>query len=229
MQSNPPDDSNDVAKDTEDIMARHDPDDQRPESNVTSPFNGQARALCETFGRAVDLRDGHRIGHSRDAAYYACLIAQELGLSSLEIEQIELAALLNGIGKLSVSDSLLNKRGALSQQELNEVRDAIIEGALLIRAVPGFEGVSDLVRHQGERWDGSGSPDGLVGEDIPIGARILAVALRFAAMTRPRADRPAMSVVGGALEFLAYEAGIALDPAVVRTFLSLMGREYSNE
>jgi HD-GYP domain-containing protein (c-di-GMP phosphodiesterase class II) len=225
MQPNTSDESNDLSQD---IMARDEPESQRA-GEATPHFNGQARALCEAFGRAVDLRDGHRIGHSRDASYYACLIAQETGLPPLEVEQIELAALLNGIGKLSVPDTLLNKREALSQQELNAVRDAIIEGALLVRAVPGFEGVADLVRHQGERWDGSGSPDGLQGEEIPLGARILAVALRFAAMTRPRADRPAMSVVSGALEFLAYEAGLALDPAVVRTFLSLMGREYSDE
>jgi HD-GYP domain-containing protein (c-di-GMP phosphodiesterase class II) len=105
----------------------------------------------------------------------------------------------------------------------------LISGASLVREIPGFEIIADVVRHQGERWDGTGSPDGLLHDEIPLGARILAVALRFAAMTRPRADRPALSVVGGALEFLAYEAGIALDPAVVRTFLGLMGREYSDE
>jgi HD-GYP domain-containing protein (c-di-GMP phosphodiesterase class II) len=235
MQPNPSNESKDLTEDAEDIMARAEPESQSADPDTAlrdatpSQFSAQARVLCEAFGRAVDLRDGHRIGHSRDAAYYACLVAQEMDLPIAEVEQIEMAALLNGIGKLSVPDTLLNKRGALSQHELNEVRDAIIAGASLVRAVPGFENVAELVRHQGERWDGTGSPDGLLKEEIPLGARILAVALRFAAMTRPRADRPALSVVSGALEFLAYEAGIALDPTVVRTFLSLMGREYSNE
>jgi HD-GYP domain-containing protein (c-di-GMP phosphodiesterase class II) len=90
--------------------------------------------------------------------------------------------------------------------------------------VDGLQEIALMVRHQGERYDGGGYPDGLNGEAIPLGARILAVALRFSAMTKPRAHRRAMSVVGGALEALAQEAGASLDPRVVNAFLATMGR-----
>ena len=80
------------------------------------------------------------------------------------------------------------------------------------------------VRHQNERFDGGGTPDALSGNDIPVGARILAVASRFAAMTGRRADRGPMSVVGGAMEDVAAASGSALDPEVVSAFLRVMGR-----
>jgi HD-GYP domain-containing protein (c-di-GMP phosphodiesterase class II) len=226
MQSQ--DKSSDQSQDQPQNQAQSQPQDimARPASPVISE---QARALCDAFSRAVDMSDGHRDGHSRDASYYARLIASEYNLSDHEVDSIELAALMHGIGKLTLPDTLLHKSTPLTPAELGQVHDALISGASLVREVPGFETIAEIVCHQGERWDGTGSPDGLLHEEIPLGARILAVALRFAAMTRPRADRPALSVVGGALEFLAYEAGIALDPKVVRTFLGLMGREYSDE
>ena len=184
------------------------------------------RQLCEVFGRAADARDGRREGHSRDAAMYAALIAREMQLSPRESEDIEWAALLHGIGKIAVPDAILQKPTPLTHDELALVREAAAAGAAWLMEVVDLKPVALLVRHQGERWDGEGFPDGQRGEEIPLGARVLAVALRFAALTRPRADRPALSVVSGAVEFVAYEAGSALDPAVVRAFLAAIGREY---
>jgi HD-GYP domain-containing protein (c-di-GMP phosphodiesterase class II) len=188
----------------------------------------QLREMCEVFGMACDAREGRR-GHARDAAFYAGMIARELDLNNHEIEHLELAALLHGLGKVSLPDDLLHKNSAYEPQELERVRNATVAGADWLATVEGLEDVAELVRYQGERWDGKGYPEGLAGEMIPLGARILGVALRFAAMTRPRSDRAALSVVGGALEFLAYEAGGAVDPFIVRTFLSAMGREYSDD
>lgn len=194
-------------------------------SETLAPDSKALHALCEVVGRACDVRDGRRDGHARDAAFYARLIAEELKLSPRETERIELAALLHGLGKIMVPDEVLRKSTPLSPEELEVVRNATVEGSSWLYDVDGFEDIAAIIRHQGERWDGSGFPDALEGEAIPLGARILAVALRFAAMIRPRADRPALSVVSGALEFLAYEAGLALDPHVVRAFLAAMGRE----
>ena len=210
----------------EDIMARSLPARHGVvHVGETSPLH----QLCEAFGRAVDARDGLREGHAHDAAYYAGLLAREFDLSDDQVKQIEYAALLHGIGKISLPDAILQKSIPLTTGEMEQVHDSVVTGSSWLRDVEGFEVIADLVRHQGERWDGTGYPDNLSAEAIPFGARILAVALRFAAMIRPRADRPALSVVSGALEFVAYDAGLALDPTVVRAFLVLMGREYSSE
>lgn len=187
------------------------------------------RQLCEAFGQAGDARDGRREGHARDAAFYAGLIAREMHCTPEEVEDIELAALVHGIGKIAIPDAIIQKNTPLEPYELRTVRRATASGARWLQGADGFESVAEYVRHQGERWDGSGYPDQLAGEDIPLGARILSVALCFTAMIRPRADRPAMSVVNGALEFLAYDAGLSLDPKVVRAFLAAMGRELQGD
>jgi HD-GYP domain-containing protein (c-di-GMP phosphodiesterase class II) len=182
------------------------------------------RELAEVCANAIDGRDAKRMGHSGAVAYYCGLIARSLGLSETDIERIEFAGLLHDIGKVAVPDAILQKNAPLTLDELETVRSSTITGADWISGVEGLEQVSAIVRSQAERWDGSGFPDGLQGTDIPQGARILAVALRFSAMTKPRADRAAMSVVTGAFEVLANEAGRSLDPEVVRAFLASMGR-----
>ncbi|HEX8834711.1 MAG TPA: HD domain-containing phosphohydrolase [Abditibacteriaceae bacterium] len=182
------------------------------------------RNLGEALANAIDQKDVHRTGHSTGVSYYSSITARSLGLPAHEVERIEFAALLHAIGKITVPDAILLKESALSRDELDVIRNAVVTGAEWLCEVDGLAEVAAMVRHQGERFDGSGFPDGLSGEDIPIGARILAVALRFAAMTQPRADRRAMSVVGGALEALAADSGKSLDPRVVNAFLAAMGR-----
>jgi HD-GYP domain-containing protein (c-di-GMP phosphodiesterase class II) len=182
------------------------------------------RELAEVTANAIDNRDARRVGHSGAVAYYCGLIAAGMGLPETEIELIEFAGLLHDIGKVAVPDAILQKTAPLTLEELETVRSSTISGAQWISNVEGLSAVSAIVRHQNERFDGSGFPDGLKGDEIPIGARILAVALRFAAMTKPRADRGAMSVVSGAFEVLASEAGRSLDREVVQAFLASMGR-----
>jgi HD-GYP domain-containing protein (c-di-GMP phosphodiesterase class II) len=149
-----------------------------------------------------------------------------MGLSDSEIERVEFAGLLHDIGKIGVPDTILQKDEALTETEIEVIRASALAGAEWLAAIEGLDEVATMVRHQSERYDGTGYPDRLSGEAIPLGSRILAVAIRFSAMTKPRADRRALSVVGGALEFLAYQAGSALDPRVVKTFLAAMGRRY---
>lgn len=180
--------------------------------------------LAELLASASERREPNRSGHAEAIAFYAGLIADELAVSGREREQIEFAALLHEVGKLGVPDAILQKTGKLTPEELEAVRGAAAEGADWLAEVEGLSEVAQIVRHQHERWDGKGTPDGLSEEAIPLGARILAVALRFTAMTQPRADRGPMSVVGGALESLAEDAGSALDPRIVQAFLSAMGR-----
>lgn len=182
------------------------------------------RQMAGVFANAIDGRDPQRFGHSSDVAYYAGVTAREMGLSDGEIERVEFASLLHDIGKIGVPDSILQKQEALTETETEVIRASTLAGAEWLAAIEGLDEVATIVRHQSERYDGTGYPDRLSGEAIPLGSRILAVAIRFSAMTKPRADRRALSVVGGALEFVAYQAGSALDPQVVKTFLAAMGR-----
>ena len=187
-------------------------------------MNASLHGLAEAVADAVDEREPHREGRSRAVAYYAALIARELGLDEGEIAQIEFAALWHSMGRLSVPEAVLNKDTALSDNELVLVRASSEWGAGKLNGVDGMHPIALAVRHQHERFDGQGSPEGLHADDIPIGARVLAVASRFAAMTGRRADRGPMSVVGGAMEDVAAASGNALDPEVVAAFLRAMGR-----
>lgn len=182
------------------------------------------RELAELLASASERREPNRAGHAKAMAFYAGLIARQLSLPLVERERIEFAALLHETGKLGVPDAILHKEGKLSAEELEAVHVAISGGADWLAETEGLAEIAPLVRHQSERYDGKGTPDGLAGEAIPLGARILAVASRFTAMTQPRADRGPMSVVGGALDALAADAGQALDPQVVQAFLEAMGR-----
>lgn len=180
--------------------------------------------LAEAFAGAIDRKDARRTGHSTAVAYYAELIARSLELEQEEVEAIEIAALLHDLGRISVPDSILQKSEPLTPQELEQVRSAPNRGAELLQQVDGLDNVASIVRHQGEKWDGNGTPNGLKGDEIPVGSRIIALATRFAAMTAARADRRPLSVVGGAMEAVVEESGTTLDPRVVEAFLRGMGR-----
>ena len=183
--------------------------------------------LARAMAAAIDGREAHRDGYSDAVAYYAGLIGREMNLSDADLERIEFAALWNGLGRLSVPDAILQKDAPLSPAELEQVRGAAQWGADKLMGVEGLDKVADIVRHQNEHFDGSGAPDGLEAHAIPVGSRVLAVAARFAAMTMARADRAALSVVGGAMESVAQDSGTTLDPEVVKAFLNAMGRTSS--
>jgi len=182
------------------------------------------RELAEVCAAAIDGRDARRSGHSKAVAHYSRLIGWSLGLREAEIERIEFAGLLHDIGKVAMPDAILQKTASLELDELEAVRAATQSGAVWLESVEGLDQVASIVRHQAERFDGGGYPDGLREEEIPLGSRVLAVAVRFAAMTKARADRAALSVVGGAVEAIAAESGRALDPRIVQAFLLAMGR-----
>jgi HD-GYP domain-containing protein (c-di-GMP phosphodiesterase class II) len=187
-------------------------------------MNASLHGLSEAVADAVDEREPHREGRSRAVAYYGALIAREMGLAESEIAAVEFAALWHALGRLSVPETLLGRETSLGDEERALVRASSAWGARKLEEVDGMSAIAAIVRHQNERFDGKGTPDALSGEEIPLGARVLAVASRFAAMTGRRADRGPLSVVGGAMEDVAAASGEALDPTVVAAFLRAMGR-----
>ena len=188
-------------------------------------FMGESLSqLAEAVGDAIDEREAHREGLSRAVAYYGGLIAREMALDEGEIARVEFAAHWHGLGRLSIPDAILGKTAPLNDEEREKVRGAAFWGAQKLENVSGFEEIAAMLKYQNHRYDGENPLDETCGTAIPLGARILAVASRFAAMTHSRADRGPLSVVGGAMDNVAQSAGAELDPEVVAAFLRAMGR-----
>jgi two-component system, cell cycle response regulator len=166
---------------------------------------------------ALALTGDHALG----AAELAEAVAKRMGLSALERAHVRLASQLSALGKLALPDALLSKAGQLSAEERAYVRDhPVIAERILLRA-RGLEAVAALVRSSREHFDGSGHPDGLAGDNIPLGARIVAVCDAFDAMLSHRPWRPAMTTEA-ALAELRRGAGSQFDTAVVDAFAAVI-------
>ncbi|MFQ5455047.1 MAG: HD domain-containing phosphohydrolase [Nitrospirota bacterium] len=182
------------------------------------------KALAE----ALETKDAYTRGHSDRILKYSMEIAERLGLSEKEKEDIQYAAVLHDIGKIGISDTIINKPGRLTKDEFNIMKEHPEKGADIIRQIKHLEKVVPLVYHHQERWDGKGYPDGISGKDIPIGARIVAVIDAFDAMTSNRIYRFAPGKKK-AIEELKKYAGTQFDPEVVGVFLDILDKEKNGE
>jgi diguanylate cyclase (GGDEF)-like protein/putative nucleotidyltransferase with HDIG domain len=179
------------------------------------------RDSTEVLARAIQAKDEGGSCHVERVQYYATVLASRLELSDLDRQAIEIGALLHDIGKLAVPEHILSKPGALTPDERKKMQMHAQIGAEIVSAVPFPCPVAPLIRSHHERWDGMGYPSGLCGEQIPIGARILAVVDSFDALTNERPYRRAVSP-DVALRMLQSEAGKAFDPAIVARFAELL-------
>lgn len=161
--------------------------------------------------------------HADQVVRLSLMAARELGLPSRDVENIGYAALLHTIGMPPSLSRRLREATELSPQDRQEIVAHPAAGARLIGRIEGLRDVAAIVRHHRERYDGLGYPDGLAGDAVPLGARVLAVATAFAAMTSPRPHRPARSVAAAAAE-LRQEAGRQFDPEVVAALLRALDR-----
>ena len=150
--------------------------------------------LLVAMADAVDLRDSYTGGHSRRVTDYSAQLLQQLGLHGLEVDLILSAARVHDIGKIGIPDSVLQKPGPLTPEERTIMESHSARGAELLERYPDFSRGMAIVRHHHESWDGTGYPDGLKGETIPFGARVIAVADTFDAMTSDRPYRKGMPV-----------------------------------
>jgi diguanylate cyclase (GGDEF)-like protein/putative nucleotidyltransferase with HDIG domain len=177
-------------------------------------------ATIEALALAIDAKDQTAQSHIRRVQVYATSIARGLGMSDTEIQGVKTAALLHDIGKLAVPEHILSKPGPLTQEEFQKIRVHPQVGAEIISAVPFPYPVAPLILSHHERWDGKGYPQGLKGEEIPLGARILSVVDYYDALTSDRPYHKAMTPEA-AMALLQQEAGRALDPQVVQMFVAM--------
>jgi len=164
--------------------------------------------------RALEARDEYARSHSENVTRYAVGMAEAMGLDPAETEVVRRAAMIHDIGKIGVPDAILRKPAALTPSERRVMEQHALIGVRILENLKFLDAEIPIVRHHHERWDGSGYPDGAAGPDIPAGARILAVADAFDAITSPRVYRPARRVAD-ALRILVEESGKQFDPAVV--------------
>jgi putative nucleotidyltransferase with HDIG domain len=178
------------------------------------------RATLEALLAALDTRDTETEGHSERVAAYTMLIAQQLNLSEAELQHIEYGALLHDIGKIGVPDHILYKPGPLTPEEWEVMKQHPVIGYKMCMKIEMLRPAAPIVLHHHERWDGRGYPYGLNGAEIPLGARIFAIADTLDAMTSDRPYRKALSFAQ-AREEIERCAGSQFDPELVRVFLEL--------
>ena len=177
-------------------------------------------AMLATLSRAIEARDPYSPGHSARVTELAEAIARRLGWSEERLALLNVGGPLHDVGKLGVSDEVLAKPGRLDEEELEQIREHPKLGARILLRVAAFRAAIPYVLYHHERWDGNGYPTGRAGEQIPLEARVLAVADAFDAMTSDRPYRRALDHEAAVAE-VARCSGTQFDPDVVRIFLEL--------
>jgi putative nucleotidyltransferase with HDIG domain len=184
---------------------------------------GLSMATIRSLATAIDARDPYTHGHSVGVEQMAMQLARELGWRAADIEILEFAALLHDVGKIAVPDAILRKAEPLTPDDWGIIRLHPYHSAQIVKPVEPLKRIIPWVYHHHERWDGKGYPDGVKGENIPLAARIIAVADTFNAMTTDRPYRKAFSVAAAVAEIKRC-AGDQFDPAMVEAFLRIMAK-----
>lgn len=174
----------------------------------------------EALGDALDLKDAETEGHSKRVTAFTIAMARAMGMSGDKIRVIARGAFLHDIGKMAIPDAILRKPGALTEPEVMIMREHCARGYHMLKKIPFLADASEIVYSHQEKYDGTGYPRGLVGDEIPIGARLFAVADTLDAITSDRPYRAAQTVQAAREEIKKY-SGTQFDPKVVEIFLGM--------
>ncbi len=177
-------------------------------------------ATVRALSNAVEARDAYTGKHAERVTAYAVEVASAMSRSLAGDPATEFGFLLHDIGKVAIPDAILYKPGRLTEQERALMRRHPVIGAQIIGGIDFLEAAAEVVRSHHERWDGNGYPDGLAGDEIPLAARVFALADVFDAITTVRPYRPA-SPLPEARQMIIAAAGSHFDPAVVEAFASI--------
>lgn len=184
---------------------------------IHATFEGTVLAL----GRALELRDYETRGHTDRVVAWTDRVTERLGLDAATRRSVRWGAYLHDIGKLAVPDTILLKPGRLNERERERIREHAADGVRMLADVPSLPAETlDVVRHHHERWDGTGYPDGLAGDAIPLGARIFSIVDVWDALTSVRPYKEAWSR-DAARDEMGSAAGRQFDPQLCRLFLDL--------
>jgi len=182
------------------------------------------KEAVEALSRAAELREQNAVGHGEQCGHYSGLIARGLNLSPQEVDEVIFTGRVHDLGKLFVPDRILNKSGPLTEGEYAVIKTHPQVGAEVLRTIPQIERVAQAVEAHHEAFDGSGYPFGLKGEDIPLFARIIAVADAYTNMTTDRSFAPPKNNEQAILE-LGKMSGTRFDGMIVRLFVRLLKME----
>src|SRR6185503_15784999 len=196
--------------------------DRRERYAAALELNRAYRGTVMLLSDVLEFEDEYTAQHSRSVVDLVDAVADHLGVRPESRQELEFAAMLHDIGKISIPKDILNKPSALSDSEFQLIKNHTIEGQFILDRVGGLLGrVGEIVRSCHERWDGGGYPDGLAGEQIPLAARIVFTCDAFNAMTTDRPYRAAMPVEVGLAELRA-NAGTQFDPTVVEALVEVI-------
>jgi len=191
-------------------------------------LQSESRTVLEKISELLDHRDNYTAVHSSEVTALAGAVARELGIGEDEIERIDIAARVHDIGKIGVPDAILLKPGKLTPEEWEVMKRHPVIGADIIQELAIYAPVVDLVRYEHERWDGSGYPSGLKGEEIPLGSRVIAAADIYNALTTDRPYRPAYTQQA-AIDLIKDMRGKDLDPKVADALLRVIEAKRARE
>ncbi len=180
------------------------------------------REMIYAFAAAMDAKDAYTQKHSETVSRYSGAIAARLGLTELEIKRVSMAGLLHDVGKIGVPDHILNKPCKLTDEEFEIIKQHPTLGKNILEHISSIKDILDYVEYHQERYDGKGYPKGIRKEHIPLGARIVAVADAFHAMTSSRPYRKTPLTVADAIVELKKHSGSQFDPKVVAVFLEML-------
>lgn len=193
----------------------------------TIQLRGDTHEALASLVEVMELRDPYTAGHSRRVAALARTLALDLGMTAEEADLIEQAGRVHDIGKAAIDTAILSKPGKLDEAEWQQMRMHPVHGANVVARFAAYRNGARIVRHHHEAWDGSGYPDGVAGTNIPIGARIIAVADTFDALTTNRPYRNALPIAT-AIAALQQGAGSHWDPRVVEVMCEHLRQQHGD-
>ncbi len=189
---------------------------EKQTEEIRTTFLGAVKALAE----ALEAKDPYTHGHSKRVTEIAITLAQEMGLPQEEQERIRLAGLVHDIGKIGIPEEILHKAGRLTPEEFDYIKEHPSIGERILKPIIRDVQVLEIVRHHHEHFSGGGYPEGLEGENIPLGSRLMAVADAYDAMTSSRPYRNALDVAKARKQLLD-NRGVQFDPEAVDLFMKI--------
>jgi HD-GYP domain len=185
-----------------------------------SKLNSSYKNTVLTLSKAIDARDRYTAGHSERVTYLSLKIGQALNLSSEQLNTLEIAALFHDVGKIGITDKVLNKPDKLTDEEFNQIMEHPSIGVDILKTIDFLDNALPIILHHHEKYNGNGYPSGISGEAIPLESRIICVADSYDAMTSDRPYRKGMAHAVAVNELIKYK-GSQFDPEIVDIFLNI--------